>query len=303
MRGAIEFDSPRSPAFMQILEAHEHCRMICIICFLMFFGQTPTADLVRDAQSARANNDSAKAYALLAQAIAAEPKGVRPHLVRAAFLEADDKLAEAIADWTTIVALAPEDLHARNARGIVLLKAGRAKEAVADFDAFLKKHPEHAKEHWQRGIACYYAGLYSEGIKQFESYQDFDNADIENALWRFMCMSKRDGLDKAKAAMLKIGDDRRVPMRDIYELYLGKKTPDDVLAAAVRGDLTPAQKNRQKFYAHLYLGIWHDLNGDAVKSLDHLNRAVEHRIGHTMWDVARVHRDRMKAASQIPPAK
>ena len=30
--------------------------------------------------------------------------------------------------------------------------------------------------------------------------------------------------------MLKIGDDRRVPMRDIYEMYLGRKTADDVLA-------------------------------------------------------------------------
>ncbi len=57
-------------------------------------------------------------------------------------------------------------------------------------------------------------------------------------------------------------------------------------------------KNRQLFYAHLYLGIWFDLTGETKKALDHLNRAVEHRINHTMWDVARVHRDHVKSAKK-----
>jgi len=81
-------------------------------------------------------------------------------------------------------------------------------------------------------------------------------------------------------------------MRDIYELYRGKKTPEDVLAAAVRGDLEPALKSRQLFYAHLYLGIWFDLLGERAKALDHLNKAAnDYRIDHYMGDVARVHRD------------
>jgi hypothetical protein len=107
-------------------------------------------------------------------------------------------------------------------------------------------------------------------------------------------MVRGEGLKKAQADMLKIGDDRRVPMRDIYDLYIGKKTTADVLAAAVKGDLKSEQKNRQLFYAHLYLGIWFDLLGDRAAALEHLNKATDdHRIGHYMWDVARVHRDRL----------
>ena len=53
---------------------------------------------------------------------------------------------------------------------------------MADFDAFLAKNPKEGKGHWQRGIACYYAGKYVDGQKQFESYQDFDNADIETVI-------------------------------------------------------------------------------------------------------------------------
>ena len=65
------------------------------------------------------------------------------------------------------------------------------------------------------------------------------------------------------------------------------------LAAAEKGE--GAAKNSQLFYAHLYLGIWFDLLGERAKALGHLNKAAdEHRIGHYMWDVARVHRDRLK---------
>ena len=77
-------------------------------------------------------------------------------------------------------------------------------------------------------------------------------------------------------------------MRQIYDLYAGTKTPAEVMKAA--GD-----KNEPLFYAHLYLGIWYDLIGDRKKAIEHLNKAAdEHRIGHYMWDVARVHRDRLR---------
>ncbi len=273
--------------------------MFVKLVFALLVSQAPSVDeLVRDAKTARGQQDVEKAYALLAQAITAYPKSPLPYIVRAGWAEADDRLTDAIADWTKIIELDSTDSGARQSRGIVNLKAGNAAAAVADFDAFLAKNPREAKGHWQRGIACYYAGKFAEGQRQFESYQDFDNADIENALWRFMCMTKSDGLEKAKAAMLKIGDDRRVPMRDIYEMYLGRKTPDEVVEAATAGGVTNEVKNRQLFYAHLYLGIWFDLTGETKKALDHLNRAVEHRINHTMWDVARVHRDHVKSAKK-----
>ncbi len=109
-----------------------------------------------------------------------------------------------------------------------------------------------------------------------------------------MCMAKKDGMDKARKSMLKIGDDRRVPMRQVYDLYKGELKPDDVLAAA-RADNPPKdQLNSRLFYAHLYVGIYHDLAGDRKKALEQMELAVEHRIGHYMWDVARVHRDLLK---------
>jgi hypothetical protein len=50
------------------------------------------------------------------------------------------------------------------------------------------------------------------------------------------------------------------------------------------------------FYAHLYLGIYYDLNGDRAKALRDLNLATEKNLADQyMWHVARVHRDVLAA--------
>ena len=89
--------------------------------------------------------------------------------------------------------------------------------------------------------------------------------------------------------------DRRVPMRQIYELFAGNLKPKDVLAAATAGKLPKAQLNRQLFYAHLYLGLYYETERDKKRALMHLGKAAnDYRIGHYMWDVARVHHELLR---------
>lgn len=203
-----------------------------------------------------------------------------------------EELLESLKEADAAVAKTPT-AAAYYRRGAVHFMLGRFDDSIRDFDKQIALDPKAKISHWQRGITYYYAGRFQDGIEQFEGYQTFDDADVENAVWRFMCMARRDGLKAAQAKMLKIGDDRRVPMRQIYDLYVGKLTPEQVLKTASKGE--GKALNSQLFYAHLYLGIWHDLNGDRTRALDHLERATEqHRIGHYMWDVARVHRDLLK---------
>ena len=171
----------------------------------------------------------------------------------------------------------------------------RPNSSIADFDMYITLVPKAKVSHWQRGISYYYAGRWDDGIAQFEGYQTYDSNDVENAVWRFMCMARKDGIAKARKEILKIGDDKRVPMRQVYDLYAGKLKPDDVLAAAQAGEPAREVLNRQLFYAHLYVGIYHELEGNKKRALEHLQKAAaEHRIGHYMWDVARVHRDLLR---------
>ena len=226
--------------------------------------------------------------------IAKDVKDIDALAVRAAIHEKLEKYDAAIADWTKVIEFDKGNTAAFQQRGLVSFKAGKIKESIADFDEYIQREPKAKASHWQRGIAYYYAGQYENGRKQFEGYQDFDSNDVENAVWRFMCMARSDGIDKARKAILKIGADKRVPMRQVYDLFKGDLKTADVLAAA--------KADRELFYAHLYVGIYFDLLGDKQKAFEHINQAAEkHRIGHYMWDVARVHRDLL--AAELKKAK
>src|SRR5262245_60501230 len=125
----------------------------------------------------------------------------------------------------------PKQAEALDVLGAAEFMRGRFKESAAAFDDFLKLRPRAAAGHWRRGISLYYAGRYDDGRKQFEGYEKVDTNDVENAVWHFLCVARKDGVAKARAGMLKIGKDKRVPMMQVYDLFKGKLKPADVLAA------------------------------------------------------------------------
>jgi lipoprotein NlpI len=255
-------------------------------------GQEKTPEgLYAQAEKAVAEKQMETAQTLLDEALRLDAKFLKGYQLRGRIQEARGKFAGAVADYAKVIELDPKQAENYQQRGSAHFKMGQIKESIADFDKYLEMRPERKPSHWQRGISFYYAGRYEDGQKQFEGYQTFDSNDVENAVWRFMCMVRAVGLEKARKEMLKIGQDLRVPMKEVYDLYLGKIKPADVMATAQAGKPAPEQLNRQLFYAHLYVGIYHDLLGEKQKALEHLQQAADHRIGHYMWDVARVHRD------------
>ncbi|MEM6671436.1 MAG: tetratricopeptide repeat protein [Planctomycetota bacterium] len=188
---------------------------------------------------------------------------------------------------------APEEpeLDARELddRGDAHLKAGRFAEAVADFDAAIALEPRLEPHHWRRGIAHYYAGMFEAGAAQFELHRSVNGSDVENAAWHFLCVARWKGPEAARAAVLPVGYDARAPMMDVYEMFAGRKGPDDVLAAAeAAGDSRQAES--ALFYGHLYVGLYHEALGDEELAARHIGiAATEHTSSHYMGDVARVH--------------
>lgn len=201
--------------------------------------------------------------------------------------------AKAAAAFTQALDVMP-DAKVQDRRGDAHLWAGKFAEAVADYDAFLKANPKFAPKHWRRGIALYYAGKHEDGVKQFELHKTDNPQDVENAAWHYLCNVKVVGKEKSQAALIDVTGDSRVPMAEIQKLYAGKLKPDDVLAAA---DKAPkADKTSAQFYAHLYVGLWYEADGDAKKAKEHLTAAVEkYEIGDYMWDVGNAHLQMLKA--------
>ena len=98
-------------------------------------------------------------------------------------------------------------------RAVVDFDNGRIVESVAGFDAVARLIPAEAPQLWQRGIALYYVGRYQDCRAQFESHRTVNPDDVENAAWHFLCVARAESAEKARAALLPVGPDARVPMR------------------------------------------------------------------------------------------
>jgi lipoprotein NlpI len=219
-----------------------------------------------------------------------EPKTAADWLRKGTAEYGKRKYDDAIDSFTKCLKLDSENAEALDLRGSAYYVRGKFAESVADFDRYIRLKPDRANGHWRRGISLYYAGKYEAGMKQFEGYEKVDTNDVENAIWHFLCAVRKDGVKKARAGILAIGKDRRVPMMQVYELYKGTIKPADVLAAANAGMLTEEQRKPMLFYAHLYLGLYYDVMGEKKKAAEHMALAAgKYKIGHYMGEVARVH--------------
>ena len=289
---------------MQFVGRASAAAVVCLAAIpLAAAAEKAIDDLLAEARQAAAQGKSDAALELAARAIELDPKNPRPTFVRGVIYESLGRHEPALADFNRTLELDPRHADAYDHRGSERFKLGLIAESIADFDKAIELDPSRERGHWKRGISYYYAGKYRLGRKQFESYQTFDDNDVENAVWRYLCMARGESADKARRELLKIKDDPRVPMMQVYALFAGRAQPDDVLAAARSGEPSPEELNGRLFYAELYLGLYYDATGDRDRAAEHIASAVEHRIGHYMWDVARIHAELLKGPSSAAPKK
>lgn len=245
---------------------------------------------MRAADAAVKQKNYTEAIQLASKATAADPKDARPLLLRAhAYNELHD-FARAVADYSAALKLNPGTALAYQRRGEAQFRLGHFKESIADFDQFIELMPEQAPQHWQRGIALYYDGRYEDARKQFESHRTVNPYDVENAAWHFLCVARASGVEKARAALIPVERDARVPMMQIHALFAGKAKPEDVLSAAKADNPSPAQLDNRLFYAHLYLGLYYEALGNVKEAREYIFKAAaDPKADHYMGDVARVH--------------
>ena len=172
-------------------------------------------------------------------------------------------------------------------RAVADFSAGRVAESAAGFDQVARAQPASAPQLWQRGIALYYAGRYQDCRRQFESHLTVNPSDVENSAWHFLCVARSESPEAALEALLPVGPDPRRPMREIYEMFSGRMTPQDVLSAA-------GGQSRARFYAHLYRGLYHEAFGRMEAAREEIFLASDDQFaqaGGYMHMVAVVHRN------------
>lgn len=171
---------------------------------------------------------------------------------------------------------------------VKLFFAAQPVESARAFDRLVALAPRSEPQLWQRGLALYYAERYADGRKQFESHRGVNPADVENAAWHFFCVAREKNAEEARRALLPVGDDGRVPMKEILGLCAGTAEPAAVIAAAEAGP--EAARRNQLCFAHLYLGLHAEALGDAARAREHMLLAAgPFSMNHYMGKVAQVH--------------
>jgi tetratricopeptide (TPR) repeat protein len=176
-------------------------------------------------------------------------------------------------------------------RAVAEFSKGRIPESVAAFDELARLAPGEAPYLWQRGIALYYAGRYQDCRAQFESHRTVNSDDVENAAWHFLCVARAESPQAARTALLPVGPDSRVPMREVYEMFRGTMAADAVLKAA-------GARPQGRFYAHLYIGLYSEAIGDSARAREHIELAAQPQFadaGGYMHMVAVLHQTRLKS--------
>jgi tetratricopeptide (TPR) repeat protein len=154
-------------------------------------------------------------------------------------------------------------------RGMAHFKLGDVTASIADFDRAEQLNPNLTPYLWQRGLAYYYAERFADGAKQFEVDLTVNGQDVEETVWRYLCQAQLHGAQAARAALLPIRNDSRPVMAWVYNLFAGACTTDAVLATS-RG-----AGRRDRFYSHLYVGLYFEAEGDAARACQHVTQAAE----------------------------
>lgn len=170
--------------------------------------------------------------------------------------------------------------------------------ALADYEKMVELNPDSGASHWRRGIARFYAKKYPQAAKQFEEYHSFDNVDRENGIWRYLSQHRAYGVEKAREGLLKYEKTDREPFPAVYQLFAGKLTPQQIEQQIADAKIDDEERSKREFYAHLYIGLNHAVEGRDAEAIKHLRKSTANTWGpkagygpNYMWHVGRLHYD------------
>ncbi|AFZ56336.1 tetratricopeptide repeat protein [Anabaena sp. PCC 7938] len=160
----------------------------------------------------------------------------------------NNSLESQLQRWNEIIHSQPNNPNAYIQRGMFYFKLGKTEESIQDFDTAEKLDSKITLYLWQRGLSYYYVERFADGAKQFEINLTVNAQDVEETVWRYLCIARYLGLSEARNSLLTVKNDPKKIMQSVYDFFAGNCTPDDVL------NVGKLQGIKGNFYSHLYLG-------------------------------------------------
>lgn len=195
-----------------------------------------------------------------------------------------DFLQTQLVYWDNQIAARPFDPKAYIQRGMVHFKLAAIENSIQDFDQAEDLEPSLQPYLWQRGLSYYYAGQYEAGVNQFELDLVVNSQDIEETIWRYLCLAQLQGAEAAQESLLSVRNDPRKVMCQVYELFAGNCQPQDIL------EMSKKLGKQGQFYAHLYVGLYYEAQQNQAQAQNFMVKAAsEYPLEDYMWHLAIVH--------------
>lgn len=181
-------------------------------------------------------------------------------------------------------------------RGMVYFKLARLTSSLQDFNQAEKLNPQLTPYLWQRGLTYYYLGKYAQGARQFELDLSVQSQDLEETLWYYLCLAQLENASEIRDCLLKVRDDPRPIMGQVYQFYGGKCSLEQLLAMGKKEGLIGL------FYSNLYLGLYYEAHKKQERSQFYINQAVKYQTNDYLWYLACVHQQ-LRGAQNSPQLK
>lgn len=261
-------------------------------------GAQEDVRLLQDAIASLRSGDAASAAELASGQIeaSAEPNPTA-FWIRAQARTHLEEYAGAAQDYQRLAEMEPNSARISLDLGAARFRNGDMAGSVAAFEHVAELEAHSRAQLWQLGISQYYARDFAGCTDLFELHRTVNPQDVENSVWHFLCVAATRGFDAASTGLIPIDRDGRVPMMEVFALFGGSGSVQEVLDAAERAT-SSGSGTGPEFYAHLYLGLYYEAAGDAANSRTHIAKAVQlKQSGNYMWQVARVHQE-LRARSE-----
>jgi tetratricopeptide (TPR) repeat protein len=213
-----------------------------------------------------AKDDNDRATADYSEAIRLDPTLYPPLINRGLIYFDNNDYGRAITDFSEAIRLTPKQALAFFNRGYVYAVQGKTERAIADLSEAIRLDSSHTKSLLWRGYLNSILGNYDAAASDLGRVL-LASDDAYAALWYFLA-NWRSGKQSAMALEVFASKLKSTEWPyPVVQLFLGRKTPGQVLAAAGEpNELCEAQ---------FYIGAWHALRGERAAAGAPLRAAID----------------------------
>jgi tetratricopeptide (TPR) repeat protein len=213
-----------------------------------------------------AKEDSDRAIADYSEAIRLDPTLYPPLINRGLIYFDKDDYGRAITDFSAAIRLSPKQALGFFNRGYVYAVQGNTDHAIPDLSEAIRLDSSYTKSFLWRGYVNSNLGNYDAAASDLGRVLVASD-DAYAALWYFLANWR---VGKQSAMALEVFASKLKPAEwpyPVVQLFLGRKAPDQVLAAA--------GKPNEPCEAQFYIGAWHALRGERAAAAAPLKAAVD----------------------------